>query len=378
MSDRVPVINAMDSSHAFYIHPFDHPGMNLVSIVFYGRSYGGCRRAVSIALSAKNKLGFIDGSLVVPTDITLQKSRSRCNDMVLSWLLNSLSKEIVESILYSQSSKVLWSNLEDRFGQVNGAKLFQLQKDLNVVIQGNSSISAYFTKMKSLWDELDALNTFSACSCEYVCGGKENSIKAHQDEMLLQFLMGLNDTFIGVRSNSLLFSPLPTIGQAYSLVIQDEKQREFMLLLLILENQHPFLLVMQEKGDFKFTKSTKYQKGVIASNVFSIGEGTHQGVENDPDVNSLSQENVAQLLQLLQKLNLKNDGSTNASANLTCAGMTKLFNSYPYMFKVDTCSRILDSVASEHITFDRSFFTNFNLLPKLIMGPFTEEASGAW
>jgi len=90
-------------------------------------------------------------------------------------------------------------------------------------------------------------------------------------------------------------------------------------------------------------------------------------VENDSDVNSLSQENVAQLLQLLQKLNQKNDGSTNASANLTCAGMTKLFNSYPYMFKVDTCSRILDSVASEHITFDRSFFTNFNLLPKPIM-----------
>lgn len=85
--------------------------------------------------------------------------------MVLSLLLNSLSKEIVESVLYFKSAKVLWSDLEDRFGRDNGAKLFQLQKDLNVAVQGNSSISTYFTKIKSLWDELDALNTFSSCSC---------------------------------------------------------------------------------------------------------------------------------------------------------------------------------------------------------------------
>lgn len=68
--------------------------------------------------------------------------------MVLSWMLNSVSKEIVEYVLYLKNVKVLLSDLEDRFGQANGAKLFQLQKDLNVVVQENFSISAYFTKMK--------------------------------------------------------------------------------------------------------------------------------------------------------------------------------------------------------------------------------------
>ncbi|XP_015164044.1 uncharacterized protein [Solanum tuberosum] len=218
-SSEVAVVNnTVDASHAFYIHPSDIPGMNLVSTVFDGRSYGGWRRAVIIALSAKNKLGFIDGSLEVPadTDLKMKRAWSRCNDMVLSWLLNSLSKEIAESVLYSHSAKVLWSDLEDRFGQANGAKLFQLQKELNAVVQGNSSISAYFTKMKSLWDELDSLSTFSACSCTCTCtcGAKKKGFKAHQDERLLQFLMGLNDTFLGVRSNILLSAPLPTIGQA--------------------------------------------------------------------------------------------------------------------------------------------------------------------
>lgn len=48
------------------LHPSDYPGMNLVSSVFNGRGYGSWRRVVVIALSAKSKLGFIDGTFVVP------------------------------------------------------------------------------------------------------------------------------------------------------------------------------------------------------------------------------------------------------------------------------------------------------------------------
>ncbi|XP_060178069.1 uncharacterized protein LOC132608001 [Lycium barbarum] len=216
--------NVVDSCHPFYIHLLDYPGMSLVSIVFDGRRYGGWRRAVIIALSAKNKLGFTDGSLAVPTsDSALLKAWIRCNDMVLLWLLNLLSKEIAESVLYLVNAKSLWKDREDRFCQASGAKLFQLQKELNAFVRGNTSISTYFTKIKSLWDELDALNTFSSCSCECICGAKKKRVKAHEDERLLQFLMGLNDTFIGVRRNILMSSPLPSIGQAYPLIVQDEK-----------------------------------------------------------------------------------------------------------------------------------------------------------
>ncbi|XP_060212733.1 uncharacterized protein LOC132640236 [Lycium barbarum] len=200
--------NVVDSAHPYYLHPSDYTGMNLVSVVFDGRGYGDWRRAVVIALSAKNKLGFIDESLATPSlDSGLQMAWTRCNDMVLSWLLNSLSKEIGESFLYSNSAKDLWKDLEDRFGQTNGAKLFQLQKELSVVTQANTSVFTYFTKMKSLKDELDALNAFSACvfNCDY--GAKAKNAKAHQDKRLLQFLMGLNDIFIGVRSNILFTSP---------------------------------------------------------------------------------------------------------------------------------------------------------------------------
>nr|XP_016490950.1 PREDICTED: uncharacterized protein LOC107810665 [Nicotiana tabacum] len=88
---------------------------------------------------------------------------SICNDMVLSWLLNSLSKEIVGSIIYSRTTR-------DRFGQSNGVKLFHLQKDLNDLVQGSNDIAGYFTKVKRLWDELDTLNVNISCECDCTCG----------------------------------------------------------------------------------------------------------------------------------------------------------------------------------------------------------------
>lgn len=105
--------------------------------------------------------------------------------MVLSWLLNSLSKDIAENVLYSQSTKDLGNDLQDMYGQTNGAKLFQLQRELSGLPQGNSNVASYFTKMKCLWDELDALNTFSNSVCECVCGAKVKNHKAQKDQRLL-------------------------------------------------------------------------------------------------------------------------------------------------------------------------------------------------
>lgn len=42
----------------------------------------------------------------------------------------------------------------------------------------------------------------------------------------MQFLMGLNESFNAVRGQILLMQPLPSVRKAYSLISQEEKQRE--------------------------------------------------------------------------------------------------------------------------------------------------------
>ena len=39
--------------------------------------------------------------------------------MVFSWILNAMSKEIVESIIYANSTKELWKEVEDRLSESN-------------------------------------------------------------------------------------------------------------------------------------------------------------------------------------------------------------------------------------------------------------------
>ncbi|XP_019248832.1 PREDICTED: uncharacterized protein LOC109228111 [Nicotiana attenuata] len=162
-----------DSNHPLHLHSSDTPGMPLVSSPFDGRGFPGWKRSVLIAISAKNKLEFINGSCVEPKlDDKDYPLWSRCNDMVTSWLLNSLTKEIGDSVIYSRTAKDLWSSLEHRFGQSSGAKLYHLQKEISKIIQGNSSISAYFTTLKRLWDDLDSLNSYLGCTCACIVRAK--------------------------------------------------------------------------------------------------------------------------------------------------------------------------------------------------------------
>lgn len=70
--------------------------------------------------------------------------------MVQSWILNSISREIVDAFLYITSAQELWERLEERFEVYNGPLLYQLQREFNSLMQGNQSVSQYFTKLKRL------------------------------------------------------------------------------------------------------------------------------------------------------------------------------------------------------------------------------------
>ncbi|XP_070054798.1 uncharacterized protein [Nicotiana tomentosiformis] len=219
--------NLVDGTHPYFLNSSDSPGMNLINVSFDGTSYGNWRRGVLISLSAKNKLEFINGSCQKPVkNSPLFAQWRRCNDMVIAWLLNSLSKNIAKSIIYSQTAGELWAELEQRYGQADGAKLFQLQRELNNILQGTNDVAAYFTKLKRIWDILKVLNTFMACGCECNCGAKTHNHKMNEDQKLIQFLMGLNEGYSGVRGNILMMNPLPSTAQAYSIILHEESQRE--------------------------------------------------------------------------------------------------------------------------------------------------------
>ncbi|XP_070667434.1 uncharacterized protein [Malus domestica] len=111
MGDSKSVEASNDPSSPFYNHYSDNPGMHLVSTLLTGNNYSTWSRSMCIALSAKNKFGFVDGSVKKPSDkkrteATLWK---HCNDMVLMWILNSVSSGLSNSVVYAETLQQLFA-----------------------------------------------------------------------------------------------------------------------------------------------------------------------------------------------------------------------------------------------------------------------------
>ncbi|XP_018624406.2 uncharacterized protein [Nicotiana tomentosiformis] len=211
---------------SFYMHTSDVLRSSLVSLLFDGTGYGSWRRTILMALSVRNKLDFINGSSVKPLNISpLARQWQRCNDLVVSWLTNSLSKDITRSVEYSELAKDIWSELEERYGHADAAKVFELKKDLAHISQGSLDIASYFNKIKKLWDEIDSLSISRVRSCSN-CGFKSDYQKDDDVQKVYQFLMGLNDVYVQTRSNIFMIKPFSSVNTVFSiLLLSDEKQR---------------------------------------------------------------------------------------------------------------------------------------------------------
>ncbi|KAL5542849.1 hypothetical protein UlMin_010559 [Ulmus minor] len=197
---------------------------------FLHHSDGPCivlSRAMVIALSMKNKLGFIDGSITKSesNDLNLLNSWIRNYNVVISWILNSVSKEISASVIFSVSTCEIWLDLKDRFQQRNGPRIFQLRRQLMNHVQDQNSVSFYFTKLKTIWEELSNFRPVCTCGKCTCCGVKE--LNSHyQMEYIMLFLMGLQLSFTQVRGQLLLMDPLPPINKVFALISQEEHQRK--------------------------------------------------------------------------------------------------------------------------------------------------------
>ncbi|KAL5561318.1 hypothetical protein UlMin_031065 [Ulmus minor] len=115
----------------------------------------------------------------------------------------------------------MWNDLYDRFHQGNSPRVFQIKQLLSNLIQGSSDVSGYFTKLRTLWDELKEFRPFPARSC----GAIKDLIDLQQQDYVLQFLMGLNESYTQVRAQILMMDHLPPINKVFYLVIQEERQR---------------------------------------------------------------------------------------------------------------------------------------------------------
>lgn len=183
----------IDQNDPLYIGASDSSSAVLIPIKLIGsENYGIWSRSMRIALLGKRKYGFVTGACTRGLyREELHEQWETCNAIVLSWLMNTVSEELLSGIVYATNALSVWNDLKERFDKVNRVRIYQLHREITTLTQGSYIVSHYFSKLKTLWNEYDAVIPNPCCACP-----QSKEYTDHLQQMrLIQFLSGLNESY---------------------------------------------------------------------------------------------------------------------------------------------------------------------------------------
>ncbi|XP_074346248.1 uncharacterized protein LOC141685023 [Apium graveolens] len=142
-----------------FLYPSDNTSSIQVNKLQGSSDYRAWRRSMEINLSSKRKLGFLTDTVLVPTDDPVKTEMwETCNNMIIAWITSNVSPTIKGSFMCMSSARDIWVNLEKCFVLTNGSRKYKLNKEVYETKQAELLITEYYTSLKTIWKELDALN----------------------------------------------------------------------------------------------------------------------------------------------------------------------------------------------------------------------------
>ncbi|XP_049360667.1 uncharacterized protein LOC125825370 [Solanum verrucosum] len=284
---------------------------------------------------------------------TLADAWEKCDAIVHSWIMNSVSKHLLSGIVYGSSASAVWEDLKERFNKINRVRVFQLHREITNHTQGTNSVSTYYSKHKELWDEYNTIISTPKCDCP-----KSKEYDDHlQDQRLLQFLNGLNDSFDQTRRQILMKSIAPTDRLHDPTILQAGRDPGYRGKRPILRCEHCHMRGHTKEQCWKiigypdaFKPRGRYNSrggsgNQNANNQHSAGTSIHDShftrgkASGDANGQYFTETQYQQILHMLSKDFADGQQATNSSGTITC------FHSY-----IPHSEWIVDSGATHHIT----------------------------
>ena len=147
--------NVVDHNSPYYLHPSDYPRQMQVNDALSDKNYADWIQEMENFLFAKNKVEFVDGSIKRPDKSSKDyMAWMRVDAMIKGWLTTAMEKEIRSSVKYASTTSEMWSDLRERFGKESAPRAYELKNKIAASHQDGATVSAYYTKLRSLWDEI--------------------------------------------------------------------------------------------------------------------------------------------------------------------------------------------------------------------------------
>ncbi|KAL9660879.1 hypothetical protein QQ045_025698 [Rhodiola kirilowii] len=170
---------------------------------------------MEMTLGIKMKLGFMHGEFPRSTDAYQGARWDKCNNVVSSLIINSISPEIGSSLIHSSNCMQAWEDLDEQFSGSNDFTIFSIQQEIAMLMQEDQSIAQYYNKLIQLWGDEDALTVEISCYLGSNCKARRSSNDRKMRDRRMKFLMGLNDVYITSRSNILHMRPSLSLKECY-------------------------------------------------------------------------------------------------------------------------------------------------------------------
>ncbi|XP_020209076.1 uncharacterized protein LOC109794017 [Cajanus cajan] len=105
---------SQDPTSHYYVHPSEGPSSVSVTPQLAAKNYHFWARMMQRALIAKNKYRFVDGTLPISAvNYPHYFAWERCNNLVHSWIMNSISSLIGESVVFMENAIDVWLDLKE-------------------------------------------------------------------------------------------------------------------------------------------------------------------------------------------------------------------------------------------------------------------------
>ncbi|GKD44808.1 ribonuclease H-like domain-containing protein, partial [Tanacetum coccineum] len=183
-------ISSLDLRNPLHLQNSDFNSATIISVKLTGtENYRVWAAAMKLAISTRNKTGFLDGTCLksaYDSSASLSNQWDRCNSIVLSWLLNSVSEDLFLGQIFSDNAFDVWAELKGTYD--NGSIILSL---------------------------LQKIHNF-----------KQDDVSKHYQLMrLMQLLLGLNDVYQPIRSSLLSRETLPDVKKAFAIISREESHR---------------------------------------------------------------------------------------------------------------------------------------------------------
>ncbi|GKA90962.1 ribonuclease H-like domain-containing protein [Tanacetum coccineum] len=362
----IVLINNLDVGNPLYVHNSNNSSSVLVPFKLLGtENYRMWNNAMKLALQARNKYGFVDGTCLRDSyadSEVLFAQWDRCNAMVLTWIMNVVYSDVYMGLVYFENVASVWKDLNETYDKVDGSVIYNLLQKIGSVKYGGSTVADYYYRLNSLWREIDAFTKLPKCVCLVKCScAASTELALHQQLMkLVQFLVGLDDCYQPVRTALLTRDPLPEVKDAYATISREESHKVIPKTSEAIDtkiNATTFVAKCYELIGYppRYKKGSNKQNGIKPN--FKANCDT-KGVDKQPTTcNSPTSFTADQMQKILNLINDTTSGNTQANM----AGRISFFNGndwfnvnlskfYCFLVKTITLGWIIDSGANQHLT----------------------------